>query len=160
MPMSPKQWMLLILLALLWGCAFFFVGVALKELPPLTIVLTRVGLAALTLAPFLLAPLAMLVDQPWLLPAPSAGTVGSLVALAVVSAALAYIVFFRIMAVSGPSNAMLVTLLIPLGAIGLGVLVLGERLERHHILGALIIASALVVIDGRLLPARFRGSPR
>jgi drug/metabolite transporter (DMT)-like permease len=46
---------------------------------------------------------------------------------------------------------MLVTLLIPVTATGLGALVLGERLALNQIAGALIIASALLVIDGRLI---------
>jgi drug/metabolite transporter (DMT)-like permease len=46
---------------------------------------------------------------------------------------------------------MLVTLLIPVTATILGVLVLGETLTSHQIGGALVIASGLLVIDGRLL---------
>jgi drug/metabolite transporter (DMT)-like permease len=39
----------LALLSLLWGGSFFFIGVAVKELPPLTLAALRVGLAALIL---------------------------------------------------------------------------------------------------------------
>lgn len=49
--MDGREWSLLILLSVLWGGAFFFVGVAVRELPPLTVVLARVGLAALFLLP-------------------------------------------------------------------------------------------------------------
>ena len=41
--MNLTQWGLLVLLSVLWGRAFFFVGVAVVELPPLTVVLARVG---------------------------------------------------------------------------------------------------------------------
>ena len=44
--MNATEWSLLAVLSVLWGGAFFFVGVALVELPPLTIVLARVGFAA------------------------------------------------------------------------------------------------------------------
>ena len=44
--MNSTQWGLLVLLSVLWGGAFFFVGVAVVELPPLTVVLARVGIAA------------------------------------------------------------------------------------------------------------------
>ena len=44
--MNLTQWGLLVLLSVLWGGAFFFVGVAVVELPPLTVVLARVGIAA------------------------------------------------------------------------------------------------------------------
>ncbi len=41
--------MLLIVLSILWGGSFFFIGVAVKSLPPFNIVATRVTIAALTL---------------------------------------------------------------------------------------------------------------
>jgi drug/metabolite transporter (DMT)-like permease len=47
--MTPVEWAMLLTMALFWGGSFFFVGVAVKELPPLTIVALRVGLAALFL---------------------------------------------------------------------------------------------------------------
>lgn len=47
--MGLMEWGLLISLSILWGGSFFFVGVAVKELPPLTIVFARVGIAALAL---------------------------------------------------------------------------------------------------------------
>jgi drug/metabolite transporter (DMT)-like permease len=72
------------------------------------------------------------------------------VALAVLSTALAYILFFDIMAKAGADNVMLVTLLIPASAIALGVSVLGDRLAAHQIIGALVITASLLVIDGRL----------
>ena len=47
--MNRTEWGLLILLSVLWGGAFFCVGVAVAELPPLTVVLARVGIAAMAL---------------------------------------------------------------------------------------------------------------
>ena len=47
--MNGKEWSLLLLLSVLWGGSFFFVGIAVTELPPLTVVLARVGFAALIL---------------------------------------------------------------------------------------------------------------
>src|SRR6202034_1136783 len=47
--MTTREWGLLALLSLLWGGSFFFIGVAVKELPPLTLAALRVGLAALIL---------------------------------------------------------------------------------------------------------------
>ncbi len=49
-PMTPSEWGLLLGLSVLWGGSFFFVGVALRALPPLTLVSLRVGLAAIILA--------------------------------------------------------------------------------------------------------------
>lgn len=47
--MSPYEWLLLTILSILWGGSFFFVGVAVEALPPLTIVTLRVFLAAIAL---------------------------------------------------------------------------------------------------------------
>jgi len=98
----------------------------------------------------ILAYLAAVVDQPWTLPWPTMQTVLALVGLAALSTSLAYVIFYRILSVSGPTNVMLVTLLIPVTGVGLGVSVLGETLEPRHVMGALIIASGLLVIDGRV----------
>jgi drug/metabolite transporter (DMT)-like permease len=289
MPLS--QWLLLLLLALLWGSAYVFVAYALRELPPLTVVVSRLGLAALVLAavvqamglawprglagwlPFLgmavfnnvipfisiaygqleiasglasvivattplwtlllsrmllpgerigrqrlagillgiagvavlfgpeivagrqstlvgmalvlgaaisygcagvwgarlrgispivssccqlvcsaciVGTLALVVDRPWALPIPSMATVLSLLVLAVVSTALAYVVFYRVLVVSGGTNVMLVTLIMPPLTIWLGIALLGETFAERYACGAAIIAGALLVIDGRL----------
>src|SRR5215216_2049875 len=50
---DARDWSLLGLLSILWGGSFFFNGVVLKELPPLTVVFLRVALAALLLLPLL-----------------------------------------------------------------------------------------------------------
>ena len=47
--MSPGVWAMLLTLSVLWGSSFFFVGLVVSALPPLTIVLARVGFAAITL---------------------------------------------------------------------------------------------------------------
>jgi drug/metabolite transporter (DMT)-like permease len=53
--MDERDWALLVLLSVLWGGSFFFTGVAVRELPPFTIVLARVAIAAVLLLPVLLA---------------------------------------------------------------------------------------------------------
>jgi drug/metabolite transporter (DMT)-like permease len=73
-----------------------------------------------------------------------------LLAIAALSTALAYIVFFQILVRSGATNVMLVTLLIPVTAILLGHFVLGETLKGREMLGALVIGSALILMDGRV----------
>ena len=97
-----------------------------------------------------MAVLAIAVERPWTLPTPGITTGFAMVGLGVLSTAIAYILFFQIVALSGASNVMLVTLLIPLPAIVMGRTVLGESLEPHQMAGAAIIAAALVIIDGRL----------
>ena len=128
-------------------------GRRLRETPPLVSACSQLLCSSLVLA-----LLASLIDRPWRLPLPSPPTIAALLGLAALSTSLAYVIFFRILAVSGPIAVMLVTLLIPISGIGLGVVVLGETLYWRHIAGALVIASGLLVIDGRLLrwllPAR------
>jgi drug/metabolite transporter (DMT)-like permease len=108
-----------------------------------------------------MAVLALAIDRPWLLPVPGASTWLAVLGLGVLSTAVAYILFFQIVTLSGASNVMLVTLLIPLPAIFLGRSVLGETLETHQLAGAAIIAAALIIIDGRVasgLRARLRSA--
>jgi drug/metabolite transporter (DMT)-like permease len=95
--------------------------------------------------------LAAAFEQPWHLPVLSASTLWSLVGLAALSTALAYIVFFQILVRSGASNVMLVALLIPVTSIFLGHFVLGEVIQAREIIGALVIASSLLIVDGRIL---------
>ncbi len=99
----------------------------------------------------MMAAVAGAIEQPWHLPMPGLATWLAVLGLAGLSTALAYIVFFQIIRRSGASTVMLVTLLIPVTAILLGWLVLGEPVSAREIMGAIIIGSALLVIDGRVL---------
>ncbi|MBI4365596.1 MAG: DMT family transporter [Deltaproteobacteria bacterium] len=118
----------------------------LKGVPPITSATCQ-----LLCSTVVMVTVAFAVERPWQLPMPGLATWASLVGLAALATSLAYIVFFTIMARSGATNVMLVTLLIPVTAILLGVLVLGEPLTLREVAGALVIASALLVIDGRVL---------
>ncbi len=71
-------------------------------------------------------------------------------AMAVLSTALAYILYFRVIATAGATNALLVTLLIPVTAILLGSAFLDERLDVLQFAGMAVIGIALLVIDGRV----------
>jgi drug/metabolite transporter (DMT)-like permease len=98
----------------------------------------------------LLAPVAFMTDRPWTLAAPSATAIAALAAVALLSTALAYVIYFRILARAGATNVMLVTFLIPVSAIALGTLVLGEHLTFGQVAGMIIIAAGLAAIDGRI----------
>ncbi|PPD13720.1 MAG: EamA family transporter [Methylobacterium sp.] len=102
----------------------------------------------------LLAPLVLLVDRPWTLPVPSVPAAMAVVALGVFSTALAYILFFRVLVKAGPTNLALVTFLIPVSAILLGTLFLGERLTMAQGFGMATIGLGLALIDGRLIRRR------
>jgi drug/metabolite transporter (DMT)-like permease len=109
----------------------------------------------LTVSSLLLLPIVLVFDRPWTLPAPSTAAVLSVIALALVSTAFAYILYFRILAAAGATNILLVTFLIPVSAIVLGATLLGERLEPKHFFGMALIGLGLAAIDARL-PAAAR----
>lgn len=68
---------------------------------------------------------------------------------AVFATAVAYLLYYRVLAMAGAGNLMLCTLLIPPIAITLGWLFLDERLPPQAFAGFALIAAGLVVIDGR-----------
>jgi drug/metabolite transporter (DMT)-like permease len=105
----------------------------------------------LSASTLIMVPLALLTSAPWSLPVPSLAAAASVVALALVSTALAYIVFFRILARSGATSISLVTFMVPVSAMLLGTVVLGERLAPEHFVGIALIGAGLALIDGRPL---------
>ncbi len=98
----------------------------------------------------LLLPVMLLVDRPWTLAMPHAVTWGAVLGVGLLSTALAYVLYFHILAAAGATNLLLVTFLIPVSAILLGALVLGETLLLRHFLGMALIGAGLAFIDGRL----------
>ena len=133
--------------ALSYACAGVF-GRRFRRLG-VTPVATATG--QVTASTFLLAPVVLIADRPWMLSFPPVYTAAAIAALALVSTALAYVIYFRILAVAGATNLLLVTMLIPATAILLGVLVLGEHLQAHQLLGMLFIACGLIIMDGRII---------
>ncbi len=125
----------------IWGRRFRRMG-----LPPLLPAAGQVTASAL-----IMLPVALVVDRPWTLAMPSHEAWLALFGLAVLATALAYVIFFRILATAGATNLMLVTFLIPVSAILLGALVLGEVLAPKHFAGMALIAVGLAAIDGRVL---------
>jgi len=105
----------------------------------------------LTASSLIMLPLALMMDAPFSLPLPSPRALGALLALGLVSTAGAYLLFFRILAKAGATNASLVTLLVPCSAVVLGALVLGEAINLRALFGLALIAFGLLMIDGRIL---------
>jgi drug/metabolite transporter (DMT)-like permease len=98
----------------------------------------------------LVLPLALVVEQPWTVH-PTLVTWGALLGLALLSTAVAALLFFRILAVAGATNVMLVNFLVPISAVLLGRLILGERLDWTVFAGMALVFMGLAAIDGRLL---------
>ena len=120
-----------------------------KGVPP---VLVATG--QLTASTVIMIPLVLLWSGPAGLFAASLPVWAAVFALALVSTAFAYILYFRLVGEAGATNASLVTLVVPVSALLLGFLFLGERLERFEIAGMVLIALGLVTIDGRLFKRR------
>ena len=111
----------------------------------------KVAAGQVTASTVLILPIMLAVEQPWTLPAlPSPTVWAALGGLAMLSTALAYVLYFRILAAAGATNLLLVTFLIPVTAVLLGAAVLGERLAPRHFAGMALIGLGLAVIDGRI----------
>lgn len=101
-------------------------------------------------ASLMLAPLPLLFETPFSSAAPSLTAIFAVAAMAVASTSIAYLLFFRLIARVGVGNSMLVALLMPVVAIALGVMVLGERLRDEQLAGKALILVGIMIIDGRL----------
>ncbi|MEO0635699.1 MAG: DMT family transporter [Pseudomonadota bacterium] len=104
----------------------------------------------LTGATLLIAPVALLVDNPLQMAMPSAATIWSIVGLVVISTALAYVLFFAVVAKVGAVNVSLCTFIVPIVALLLGKLFLSETLIWNQWLGMAMIMFGLLAIDGRV----------
>lgn len=71
---------------------------------------------------------------------------------AIIATAVAYLLYYRVLALAGSGNLMLVTLLVAPVAIILGAITLGEALPLKAYVGFAILAVGLLILNGRLLP--------
>jgi drug/metabolite transporter (DMT)-like permease len=113
----------------------------------------RMAFGQLTAATVIMLPLSLIVDRPWTIPAPSIAGWASLLGIALLSTSLAFLLFFRILARAGATNLSLVTLLVPVSALLLAAIVLGERVPASSLAGMAVIAAGLATIDGRVFQA-------
>lgn len=104
----------------------------------------------LTASSLILIPLALLIDKPWLNSIPGPSTILAVIGLAVLSTAVAYLLYFRLLARVGAGNVSLVTMIIPFVAIILGSAVLGETIEIRELIAFGILILGLLTIDGRI----------
>ena len=108
----------------------------------------------LTASALVSIPAATLLEAPLTL-ALAPLTLAALAYSAFIGTALAYLLYYRVLALAGSGNLLLVTLLIPPFAITLGALVLDEALPPGALVGFGLLALGLIIIDGRLF-RRFR----
>lgn len=123
----------------------------LSDVSPLGVIAASLGLAALLYLPFLASarPAAL----------PSSQALGSVIALGVVCTALAFLLFFALIAQVGPARATVITYLNPVVALMLGVLILDEPLTAGMLLGfALVLLGSWFATSRRTSP-RQAGAP-
>ena len=137
------------LAALAASLSYAFAGVFGRRFSATPPMITAAG--QVTASSFLLIPLALAVETPWLSPPPPLEAWAAVAGLAVLCTACAYVLYFTVLRRAGATNILLVTLLIPPSAIALGILFLAERLTLAELTGLLAIGSGLAMIDGRLL---------
>ncbi len=131
--------------ALSYACAAVY-GRRFAGLPPVIIAAGQLSASSL-----IMAPIALYQISRGEIANVSLNVWGSVLALGAASTALAYLLFFRILQRAGATNVAIVTLLIPVSAIFLGAIFLGEKLALHQWIGLAVIFVGLIVIDGRLI---------
>lgn len=112
---------------------------------PLIVVTGQVSMATIILLPIML-----IVDKPWEQPFMPFVAIGAIMGLAIFSTVIAFILFFRLIASAGATNATLVTFLIPISAVLLGVSFLGETFSGFQFAGMTLIGLGILVMDGRI----------
>ena len=110
----------------------------------------QVAMGQVTMASLMLWPVAFTLERPQDLAMPSATVWGALGMLSVICTACAYILYFKVLERAGATNISMVTFLVPVSAILLGILFLGETLHISHVMGMLLIGLGLIIIDGRM----------
>ncbi|MBU1695548.1 MAG: DMT family transporter [Proteobacteria bacterium] len=130
--------------ALLYAFAAIF-GRRFKDIDPVV-----VAAGMLTGSTIIMIPLAFIIEQPFTLD-PTPVTWAALFGLSAISTSLAYIIYFYVLSKAGATNILLVTFLIPVSAIFLGMVVLGENPGWNAFAGMGLIFIGLIFIDGRLL---------
>jgi len=130
------------------ACSYAFAGIFGRRLRNVGPTVAAGG--QLVSSSMLMLPIVLFFDRPWEMAMPGLDVIGAVVGLAVISTSAAYVIYFRILAVAGATNVLLVTLLVPVSAILLGTVFLGEVLLPSHMLGMAIVGLGLLTIDGRL----------
>jgi drug/metabolite transporter (DMT)-like permease len=149
----------ILVVAFLYAVGPMIVKRRLSDVDPLGPVAASLGIATVLVTPFALAALP---DK-----APSADTIASLFVLGLLCSALAFLLFFRLIAEVGPGRATVITYINPVVALALGVAVLDESVTTGVVVGLLLIlAGSWLSTDGRVPPGlaslavRVRGRTR
>lgn len=133
----------LVLASFLYGVAIVYGRNHLRGLPSLVAPTGQMMMASLYLL-----PLVLLLERPWTLPAPSLPSILSMLALAVLGTALAFIVYYKLLERAGASYLSMVAYMIPVFGIFFGVILLDEQLTGEMILGGALILFGVMIVNG------------
>jgi drug/metabolite transporter (DMT)-like permease len=139
--------------ALLYGIAGNFTRKKAAHVSSMTVAAGTQVAAAL-----LLLPIAIIA---WPENPPSMTAWAAVLLMGVLSTGLAYILYFRLIANVGPTNAITVTYLIPISAMILGYVVIDEAITTPMLVGCAVILLGTALATGVLrLPSRVSGPPQ
>lgn len=105
----------------------------------------------LTAASIMMMPIAFFFERPLELGPLSTSVILSVLALAIVSTAFAYLLFFKVLKIAGATNTSLVTMLVPVFTVLIAVPTLGETIDALKLVGLIVIGIGLAVLDGRIV---------
>jgi drug/metabolite transporter (DMT)-like permease len=128
--------------------SYSFAGIFGKRFKNIPAVVNSAGM--LLCASIIMLPLAIIIDAPWSV-RPSLEALSAVLAIAVISTAISYLLYFYLLAAAGATNVLLVTFLIPISALLLGIGVLDEVIKAFEYAGMECIILGLIIIDGRAL---------
>jgi drug/metabolite transporter (DMT)-like permease len=131
------------LAAFSYGIVIVYTRKHLRGLPPLIAPTAQILMATLYLI-----PISLIVDQPFRLPIPSWPAIGSLLALAVVGTALAYVVYYFLLDRTSATYVSMVTYLAPVIGVVLGIVILDEQLSWTTYAGCGLILVGVMVVNG------------
>lgn len=109
----------------------------------------------LTASSLIMLPLVFILENPFSIASPSTEMIVAMLGLSIVCTAFAYVLFFKILSSAGATTASLVTFLVPVSAIILGIIWLGETLTPSNIIGMALIIFGLILVDGRAFKRLF-----
>ncbi len=144
----------ILLAAVCYACAGLW-GRQFRQLP------TEIAAAGMLIgSSLIMLPASLIFEHPWAV-SPSAESVAAIVALALLSTVIAYLLYFRLLVRVGATNLLLVTFLLPVVALALGAAFLSERVQAVDLIGLGSIMTGLAAIDGRVFRwifGRFRAT--
>ena len=120
-------------------------GRKLRENPPLMNAAGQV-----TCTSIVMVLIALAVDKPWQVRDVAASSGLALLGLGLLSTAVGYMIFFRLLSSAGATNTLLVTLIIPVSALFMSWFLLDEHIRTDDVIGMVLIGAGLLAIDGRV----------